>query len=515
MPQGVVFMESGVQFDWEQCSEALALIRLGSRENSNFSLLQNLVLEASARYPQLRQLRFVNVPIPTSQLESWSYYLAAQLIVQWRSLPLLKYSVESVVSELGLNDPGSREPCFTTLNRTATATLLTKQLAIRMESLQQKCQQQLASQRQQWLEQETRQLAEWFTSPTAESGSLAQLQSNVLVLRAKMLRQLQGYFDQMHQIGARSLLEWLNSLIKTFDSIRANYEARRQDCLRRESSAWRAYYNLNPQLEERRWKLFSSDRANWQVVLSAFATAYNFKLEAEIYTQSAQLVGELAQQTRLYADSVKQIDDLLARVQEYFTARGSIGQLFLPLLQNFLVERVNAVQLRDELESWTNCTFDQWHTLDSSQTTALCEQILLKTRPLCLEVYAECCRCIFNLELLNRQDQTIPSEPGLTKAEKLISLQVQNVDIQDVLELLAKMAHVCVVADRSIGGTVSVSLDRVPFTEALEVVAAAGNLTYTKNSNIYTFNRLSGRNPPTTIISENSNIYTFERQYDP
>lgn len=77
MPQGVVFMESGVQFDWEQCSEALALIRLGSRENSNFSLLQNLVSEASARYPQLRQLRFVNVPIPTSQLESWSYYLAS------------------------------------------------------------------------------------------------------------------------------------------------------------------------------------------------------------------------------------------------------------------------------------------------------------------------------------------------------------------------------------------------------------------------------------------------------
>lgn len=310
----------------------------------------------------------------------------------------------------------------------------------------------------------------------------------------------------------------MNSLIETFDGIRANYEAGRQDSLRRESSAWRAYYNLNPQIEERSW-IFTRDRLDWQAILSALATAYNFKLKAEIYTQSAQLVGELTRQTRLYADWVQQSDVLLARMQAYFSDRGAVESLFLPLLKSFLAERVNKIQLRGEIENWVGYKCDRWQTLESSQITALSERILSEIRPLCLEVYAECCRSILNLEPPNRQNQTAivtqTAEPSEsintdTDAEKRIDLQVQNADIQDVLELLAKEGRVCVVADKSIGGTISLTLDNVPFTEALTAVAAAGNLSYTKNSNIYTFNRFSQKSSA-AILSEDSNVYTFNR----
>jgi hypothetical protein len=519
-------MEPGLQFDWEQSSEAIALISLAEQEESSFSLLQNLISEASAKYPQLSQLHFVNVPLPIAKLKSWSYCLAGQMVAQWRELPLPKYSVEVIVNELGLSQAENREPFFAALDKTAIATPLSLQLAKRIQLLKQQCQHQQKlppSEQQQCLEQEVAKLAEWFTdlsatSPTAASSCLTQLQSNVIALRSQIIGQLQSYFNQMQQVGTRSLLVWLDSLIETFDGIRANYEKQRQDSLRRESSAWRAYYNLNPQLEERNWKLFSRHRPDWQAVLSALATAYNSKLKAEIYTQSAQLVGELVQQTRLYADSVKQNDSLLARLQNYFSDCSSVESLFLPLLKNFLAERVNTVQMRDEIETWADCKCDRWHTLDSSQTTALCEQILIRIRPLCLEVYAECCRCVLNLEDPNCQDQPAmkaqtpaPPEPKLSDAEKRVSLQVQNADIQDVLELVAKKGCVCVVVDKSIGGTVSLSLDEVPLTEALAAVAAAGNLTYTKNSNIYTFKRRLDKNSPPTIISENSNIYTFNR----
>jgi hypothetical protein len=502
-------MESRLQFDWEQSSEAIALISLGGKEESIFSLVQSLVSEASVKYPQLSHLRFVHVPLPIAKLESWSYYLAAQLVAQWRELPLTKHSVD-VVRELGLSNAESRDSFFTALNGTTLSTPLTTQLTVRIESLKQPRQQQRVSEQRLWLERETTQLAQWFTSPTEENSCSAQLQFNVIALRTKILGQLQGYFDQMQLVGSRSLLMWLNSLSESFDGIRANYEAQRQDSLRRESSAWRAYYNLNPQIEGN-WRLFDRDRLDWQAILSALTTAYNFKLKAEIYTQAAQLVGELAQKTRLYANSVQDIDALFARMQNYFSDRGAVESLFLPLLKNFLAERVNIMQLRAEIENWAGCQCDRWHTLESSHTTALREQILLRIRPLCLEVYAECCRCVLNLEFTNRQERTAPSEPILSNVDKRIGLQVQNADIQDVLELLAKKGHVCVVADRTISGTISLSLNEVTFTEAVAAVAAAANLTYTKNSNIYTFHQLFSKNSP-AIVSENSNVYTFNRE---
>jgi len=43
-------MESGkLQFDWEQSSEAIALIGLDGKGEESFSLLRHLVSEASAR----------------------------------------------------------------------------------------------------------------------------------------------------------------------------------------------------------------------------------------------------------------------------------------------------------------------------------------------------------------------------------------------------------------------------------------------------------------------------------
>lgn len=511
-------MELGkLQFDWEQSKEAIALISYCGTGEGNFSLVQSLVSEASVRYPQLNQLSFVHVPLPISRLESWSYYLAAQVTAQWRELPMPEQSVQIIVDELGLNLVGTRETLSATLDKIGTP--LTLQLAKRVELLKQR-QQELASYQKRWLELEATGLAQWFSglTPTPSGsdhslvedlGCLTQLQSNVLTLRAKLLRSLRDCFAQTQHIGSRSLLTWLASLIKTFDGIRTDYEVQRQDNLRRESSAWRAYYHLNSRLEQRSWGLFGSTRSDWEAALSALACAYKFKLQAEIYTQSAQLVGELAQQTRLYADEVEQLDAMLASLQNYFTSRGDIEPLFLPFLQQQL-SQLNSRHLRSELESWMGFPFNQWSILESTQTTALGGQILARIRPLCLEVYAECCRCILNLESPNYhtpppKTQTPASaelSSMLSDAEKRVSLQVDKADIQYVLEQLALMGQVCVIADKSIRGTVSLVLDEVPLTEAMDAVAAACNLTYTKSSSIYTFNQTP--DSPATIIPEPS-----------
>ena len=96
---------------------------------------------------------------------------------------------------------------------------------------------------------------------------------------------------------------------------------------------------------------------DWEAVLRALATAYDFKLGAEMSTQAAQLVGELAQQTRLYAASVLLVDAFLASLQNWFSERGSVEPLFVTLLKDSLAAQANPAQLHSELENWVSCYF--------------------------------------------------------------------------------------------------------------------------------------------------------------
>lgn len=519
-------MESGkLQFDWEQSSEAIALIGLDGKGEESFSLLRHLVSEASASYPELSQLRFMHIPLPVSRLESWSYWLAGQVVGQWRDQPVEGRSIASIIAELGLSSAESRaSSLLDTLDTMATDTSLSLQLTMRVQSLREQ-QRQLKltpSRREQWLDKEADMLAQWFTelspvryrpsqSPTLANGVLAQLQSNVLALRSKVQHQLQGCFIRLQRPGSQALVQWLSALAETLDSIRADYEAQRQDNLRRESSAWRAYCTLRAPLEKHKWRLSGESRLDWEAILRALGMAYDFKLGSELYTQAAQLIGELAAETRLYAASVTQVDVMLAHLQGWFTEQGSVEPLFAPLLKESLTERVNPAQLRGELESWVGCAISHWGALESSKTAALCEQILTRTRPLCLEVYTECCRSLLNLDpptrqaQLGRKSQSLDAAPLVMTSpnpEKRVSLQVRNADIRDALVLLGRVSGETFIVEDSITGTVSLILDDVSVTEALNTLMVTGNLTYTKSGDIYTFNQLKSVDSPATAMPE-------------
>ncbi len=518
-------MESGkLQFDWKQSSEAIALIGLDGEGEESFSLLRRLVSEASTSYPQLSQLRFMHIPLPVSKLERWSYWLAAQVVGQWRDQPVEGCSVANIIDELGLSSAENRASLLKALDTMATDTPLTLQLSMHLQSLRERQRQQklTPSRREEWLEQETAKVAQWFTqlppapsrpfqSPIPASSCLAQLQSNVLALRSKVKHHLQGCFVRLQRPGSRALLQWLSFLAEALESIRTDYEAQRQENLRRENSAWRAYYTLRESPEKHNWGLSRGSHLDWEAILRALAMAYDFKLGAEMYTQAAQLVGELAQETRLYAASVAQVDAMLARLQGWFTEHGSVEPLFVPLLKESLRKQLNPAQLRSELENWVGCGLGHWGALESTKTAALCDQILARTRPLCLEVYTECCRWLLNLDPLDRQTQLdreaqSPAAAGLATVspnpEKRVSLQVRNADIRDALEVLGRVSGEQVVADESVSGTVSLALDDVSVIEALNTLMVTGNLTYTKSGDVYTFSQHKSADSPATAMAE-------------
>lgn len=513
-----------LQFTGEKFPRAIALISTGRKDEGSVSLLRRLIAEASSKYPQLLQLQFAPISSPHSLVQSWSAWLAAHLVEQWRDLPVAKQAVANILSELGLVNGESETSLLNDLVTVATKPSLYRQLAIRLESLDQGLQQQqnlsLSSQ-QQWLDREVAALMDWFNPPQIVSFGLyqlpetaniclAQLQSNALAWSAKVLQQLQAAFTQLQPVGSRSLLTCLDSLSQALKGIRADYEGQRQDCLQRESSAWQAYHNLRSALKKREWWWLGQERLSWQPILRALTKAFEFKLQAEIYTQAAQLVSELVRQTHLHQAAIAEVDQKFAKLQNCLSECNYSEPLFAPILKSALEQRLEPVELLSEFESWVGMTHDQWGNLEASQMTALCEQILTRLQPLCLEVYAQCCSELFNLESSDYETQLAstkaPAIAPLTgnspQPEKRLSLQVHNADIRDVLELIGRVSGTILVADRAISGTVSLVLDNFSFTETLKALTVAGNLTYTKIGDTYTFRQLpKAESPPKNSLS--------------
>lgn len=492
--------------DEEQFSQAIALINLNAAEE-NFMFLSHLIAEASDRYPQLSQLQCERISLPISKLEGWSYWLAAQIVEQWRNLPVAaESSVAKAIAALGLSSTGSKFPLVATLDQTTTDTSLTQQLAVRVKALdKQQRQKRSFSSQQQWLDQEIAKLAKWFNQPlaaiattplssVAESGGMAQLQFNVLTLRSRLQQQLPTSLPQLPHAGSQAILSWLSAFGKALAEIQAVDEVQRQDNLQRESSAWRAYYKLRTLLpRHRQWS--NPKQLDWEVVIRAPAKALNFRLQGELHGYAAQLVNELAEHTQQAATTVAQIDTVLADLQTWFNHRSSVESIFLPLLSNTLNLRVNPAQILSQLESEVGCPLQQWNTLDASQIAVLRQQLLTKTQPLCLEIYTECCRSLLNLDLTTCQTQTINSATPVYTAlatrspqpERRVSLQVQNAALRDVLMVLGQANQVKVLVDKSISGEISLVLSDVSFTEALDTLTVVSNLTYSKSGDVYTF----------------------------
>ncbi|MBV9385831.1 MAG: hypothetical protein JOZ78_05315 [Chroococcidiopsidaceae cyanobacterium CP_BM_ER_R8_30] len=381
-------METGKPQNLQPSSEATVSISLEGKSERNISLI--------------------------CRLQTWACWLAAETIVQWREMPVEDLSVAAIVTELGLISVESMAPLLFALQKTATDTSLSEELSLRVQALHERLQRkklQPRSCQREWWEKEVAGLAQWFTQltptsslpshfPAATSGCLAQLHSNILVLRIQSQTKLRESLAGLWQAGSQSVLKKLRSLSEVLHIVQANYEAQRQDCLRRESSAWQAYYTLSMKLAERNW-LLSSRNTDWEAALRALAIAYKFKLEAEVYTLASQLVSDLLQQTQAYTVQIAQTDAMLASLQGWFTERCVTKPIFIPLLRDYLTERVNPVQLRRQLEGWAGHSLNQWGISESVQIEALREQLLSRLRPLSLKIYTECCQSALTLGFLH------------------------------------------------------------------------------------------------------------------
>jgi hypothetical protein len=389
---------------WQEAASAALVISSGKTAEQTIDLVCRLVAEASTHDPQLLSLQSIPVSLGTTRLEIWAHSLAAELMRQWQTLEGTTPDPTKTLADLGLVSTQGPVPLIDAMGKAGAQKFPIAELKERLQNLyKQQQQQQFASSKLRvWLEREAAQLANWFhqmptadslmfQSPEEMSGCLVKLQLYAPTLHTQTLQTLNACFTQLQLSGSQVILAHLNVLSQALQRVVADYEVQRQERLRRESGAWRAYRNLMTQIETRQWGDSGKGDLAWEAVLRALNLIYVSKLEAEAYTLASQIVSDLMMQTHQYAVAIAQIDTLLTHLQNWFMQRCPPESKLSPILKSFLVERINPWELRRQLEQWTGYSLLQWGTVESMQLETLREQILDRLHPICLAVYGECC----------------------------------------------------------------------------------------------------------------------------
>lgn len=372
------------QLNWEQLK----------RDNELF-LIDKLVFSTAANHSHLPQIDLENVLLASSKPESWSYWLAVQLIEQWRCLPISDSSVQTqtVIEKLGLCVKESEEVLINVLDKTPEDASLTLELASRINSIRLQQYQRKLSPKDKllWLDHEANKLAQWFSQLSVPSqssqayatrGFLAQMHANAVVVRERTQQQLQDCLIRVGNTGTKELLKWLGCLNQEFDHIYVNYDAQRQKNLELESSAWRAFYTLRGTI--------GAGCPNEQLVIRALEKAFDLKLKAELYAQAMHIVSELKRSVSRYSTTVSQIDVALVDLQCWLS-QNTVTKPFVANLLLEQLEQMDTEQLCNRLENRWVSDLGQSGILAPHQLSEISEEILEYIRPLCKKMYIDCC----------------------------------------------------------------------------------------------------------------------------
>lgn len=486
-------------------------------ESGEYELSSEQTDESNALHSPIPELDSELEPQRVTGLEAWDYLLAAFVIEDWRSPSIseseIEFTTTYIFNELGLKGVENRNSFLNGLDKSTIdpqSTSLTRSVQIQFDSLRKELKQQkiAAADFCDWLDEKVVKLDSWFylllppnnterlQSTQVASGCLGQLQLNTQALRAKSLQQLSAYFAQLRQTDLPILNQRLRELDEALENIYNRYHQQYQNGRRKESAAARVFYNLKTT------RLFPSGwfrkRPDLEAVVRTLQKTYEFRLEAEMHLVAAQLIGELMQQTRLYEKAITQVDAFLGGLQNWLKENSTVEPLFVPLLQEAARSRINPLELRHQLEASVGASFEQWGSLEDSKSTELCQQLLLEARTLRQQVHGQCCRYLLNSEL--SESQTILTQEALPPVEQFYSdelgeaegkffLQFQeNTDIRELLWAVETITGKKLIADASVSGTISSFPTKLyTFSEAIETIRKAGNLTYIQKEDVYIF----------------------------
>ncbi|MBE9017968.1 hypothetical protein IQ272_17815 [Chroococcidiopsidales cyanobacterium LEGE 13417] len=398
-------LESWQPHDGKQ-EDAILLFNFNSKDEESVALLHHLLSRVKKSYQQLADLQFLPVRLPVLDLKLWSYWLAAQLIAQWRDRSAEQIAVGTILDRLGFIKTENSYPIVTALDRMEQGTLISVELVANVKSIDKFGWQSSDSDIKEWIEQKAADLVEFTqrTSSYPADGFRAQLQSNVEAMRSQHQVQMQEFFNSLQHSGSRSVLRVLETLSAIFQRLAEECEAQKQELLQKAMAAERAYSNLKIRIEPRD-RQFGRRQTDWEAVVEALAKRYYFTFNAEIYDRFGQLVSQLIQQTGDRVASITHTDRSLTILESWFSQQCPQEPVFAPILKQRLEQKVDIIKLLSEIEATVSCPLQKWHSLSWTQTELLCQEILIKLHPVCMEVYIECYQYLLKINRAEILDQ--------------------------------------------------------------------------------------------------------------
>jgi len=92
---------------------------------------------------------------------------------------------------------------------------------------------------------------------------------------------------------------------------------------------------------------------------------------------------------------------------------------------------------------------------------------------------------------INAQEQQAVADTAAPAKEQLLSLDVKDTDLRDVIRMISKGYNLNIILDQDIKSRVTLHLNNVPIMEGLQKIAASGGLDVVQDGSVYKIQKLT------------------------
>lgn len=354
--------------------------------------------ESSTNNNHLENLTITNssssLAIAPETIEAWVYWLAADVVGRWRSLPVEKCDLATIFAEVNPqlieNSPG-----FTSTSSLLLISLVSK-LSYNVHTsllveIEKKYQEKI---KEQFNYLNDSQIVEKLILAIADITKLLvdlsqefsqQLKINFDTVTTKAYQNLQIYFYHLKDFGTDTAIDDLTCLILEIEKLIKNYESRYQEYELLAESSQYSFIKLSSELSQW-WVYKKKEKAT--LVLNALFLSYKLRMESKVYKASYEILIKLKEDVETHIITVATIDRWLSDLQAWFLLAYPLEPASPNLLKD-LSNRIDSVKFQQQIEHNVNVSLYEWSSLDENRVKFLKENILSQLQAVCLNHYKQ------------------------------------------------------------------------------------------------------------------------------
>lgn len=335
---------------------------------------------------------FSQIAITDETIKARIYWLAADLVSQWRSLPAERWDLSTIFQDLNPerteNLPEFNFTSSLLLNSLANSKINCSSLVVNLE----KNYREFFSNQFNyfnsnnvtvWLVPATVDVTKFLIESTQKC--LQQLEDNFELITTQAHQKLELHFLFLQSFGTDAAIESLLFLIQELEVLIKNYSSYSQEYESLIESSKQSFRNLSSQLSK--WWI-ANKKHKASSALNALFLSYKLQLEVQINNAGHQLLIILKERIEKYIDSLSTIDRWLSELQGWFSLQYPLEPINPSLLRD-LTYRIDPMIFKEEIEKWAKLPLCEWNTLNEAQNFQLKEQILIRLQQVCWEHYTE------------------------------------------------------------------------------------------------------------------------------